>query len=173
MNEWTDEQLRLIAFNIATQYLVDKSAGKGTPMTQLIEGKMIKMRDDLQARIAELERRLAEAQRWPPTNRQPPRYGPRTVSRASKRHAPPGAYPGRKTNMIKPLMKPGRAANGAQRDHGTLVHAVDTQWDWGSYEPALCGTRPGRRTPGWVEPYNGGQVTCPKCLKKLAQTQAA
>jgi hypothetical protein len=69
---------------------------------------------------------------------------------------------------MKYLMKPGRCANGAQRDHGTLVHAVDTEYEWGSMEAALCGTRPGRRTPGWSS-YEHDAATCPKCLKKLAQ----
>jgi hypothetical protein len=69
---------------------------------------------------------------------------------------------------MKYLMKPGRCANGAQRDHGTLVHAVDTEYEWGSMEAALCGTRPGRRTPGWSS-YEHAAATCPKCLKKLAQ----
>lgn len=66
MSEWTDEQIRLIAFKVATQYLVDKSAGKATPMTQLIEDEMIQIRDDLKARIAELEAQLAAATRWEP-----------------------------------------------------------------------------------------------------------
>lgn len=72
---------------------------------------------------------------------------------------------------MKYLMKPGRCANGAERDHGSLVHAVDTELDWGSMAPALCGTRPGKRTPGWVESYKGNTVTCPKCLKKMKEQE--
>ena len=52
---WSDEQLRLVAFNVATIYLMDKSAGKATPMTQLIEAAMIEMRDDMQAGLTALE----------------------------------------------------------------------------------------------------------------------
>jgi hypothetical protein len=74
---------------------------------------------------------------------------------------------------MKYLIKPGRCANGAQRDGGTLVHAVDTEDDWGSwgsFTPALCGTRPGRLTPGWSS-YQYDTATCPRCLKKLARIQ--
>jgi hypothetical protein len=67
---------------------------------------------------------------------------------------------------MKFLTKPGRCANGSQLDAGTRVHAVDTEYDWGSFEPALCGTRPGRRTPGWSSDERD-HATCPKCLKKL------
>ena len=31
----------------------------------------------------------------------------------------------------------------------------------------LCGAKPGRRSAGWSS-YPGEQVTCPKCLRKLA-----
>ncbi len=34
--------------------------------------------------------------------------------------------------------------------------------------PALCGYVPGRRSSGWSE-YEGKEVTCPKCLKRLAK----
>lgn len=72
---------------------------------------------------------------------------------------------------MKYLMKPGRCANGAQRDAGTLIHAVETDDEWGSYHAALCGTQPGRRTPGWSNEPAHDHATCPRCLKKL-QAQA-
>lgn len=69
---------------------------------------------------------------------------------------------------MKYLMKPGRAANASQLGAGTLIHAVDTEETWGSFQPALCGTRPGKRTPGWgSDEYDA--PTCPRCLKKLAK----
>lgn len=46
---WTDEELKLIAFDLATRYLFDKSAGKATPLTQLIHEKLMEMRDTLAA----------------------------------------------------------------------------------------------------------------------------
>lgn len=47
--QWGDEQIKAVAFGVATKYLMDKSAGKGTPITQLIESKMIEMRDAILA----------------------------------------------------------------------------------------------------------------------------
>lgn len=49
LKQWSDEQLKVIAFGIATQYLMDKSVGKATPMTELIQAKMIEMRDAILA----------------------------------------------------------------------------------------------------------------------------
>lgn len=75
---------------------------------------------------------------------------------------------------MKYLMKPGRCANGAQRDSGTLVHAVPTEQDWGDFTPALCKAVPGRRTPGWVESHiEVSAPTCPRCLRKLEQLAQA
>lgn len=62
------------------------------------------------------------------------------------------------------LQMAGRCANGAERDHGTLTHAVV----FGS-DNALCGAKPGRRSVGWVRPV-GTVVTCPRCLKRLGPT---
>lgn len=62
----------------------------------------------------------------------------------------------------------GRCANGAERDHGTRWHAVPI----GLYK-ALCGVEPGRRSVGWSSHRVEGQdVTCPRCVKKLARAQA-
>jgi hypothetical protein len=63
---------------------------------------------------------------------------------------------------ICPRRLAGRCANGAERDGGTLFHAVPAgKWD------ALCGAHPGRRSAGWSQ-YAGDGVSCPKCLRKLA-----
>lgn len=48
---WTDQDLKLIAFDLATKYLVDKSAGKPTPLTQLVHEKLMEMRDALAAEL--------------------------------------------------------------------------------------------------------------------------
>jgi hypothetical protein len=65
----------------------------------------------------------------------------------------------------------GRCANGAEGGHGILYHAVPMVGSdmihgdhWGK---ALCGAEPGRRSAGWSE-CKGREVTCPRCLKKLA-----
>lgn len=65
----------------------------------------------------------------------------------------------------KPRVKAGRLANGAERDHGTIIHAVGTHG-------ALCGTEPGMRSGGWVKPYPQGDdalVNCDRCMKTIAQ----
>lgn len=57
----------------------------------------------------------------------------------------------------------GRCANGAERDGGTLFHAVPAE-SW----KALCGSQPGRRSAGWGTPWKDEQpVTCPRCLKRM------
>ena len=58
----------------------------------------------------------------------------------------------------------GRCANGAERDHGTRFHAVETT----SYK-ALCGSKPGRRSVGWSREL--GPVSCPRCISKLARAE--
>lgn len=55
----------------------------------------------------------------------------------------------------------GRCANGAERDSGTLYHAIQL----GDYK-AMCSAEPGRRSAGW-SPYHGDNVTCPRCLRIL------
>jgi hypothetical protein len=58
----------------------------------------------------------------------------------------------------------GRCANGAQRDSGTLYHAVES----GKHEffPAVCGAVGGKRSSGWAD-QNGKDITCKKCLVGL------
>lgn len=57
----------------------------------------------------------------------------------------------------------GRCANGAERDRGSIWHAVAR----GSAH-AVCGKTYGRHSGGWCEAQNNEAVTCPRCLKKLA-----
>lgn len=64
-------------------------------------------------------------------------------------------------------VKSGRAWNGAHRDAGTIVHAVEPlpptmRGDW--FTKAECGAEPGRRGSGWAE--TSREINCPKCLKK-------
>ena len=61
-------------------------------------------------------------------------------------------------------MKPGRCASGAELGKGTLWHAVMPN----EYN-AICGTKPGRLTPGWSSWHNSKVVTCPKCIKKISK----
>lgn len=71
--------------------------------------------------------------------------------------------------------KGGKVRNGAQRDQGSIVHAVPGNPQngfWGT--PALCGAVPGKKGYGWANGFDPDvevQVTCPKCLKKLQQLQ--
>lgn len=69
---------------------------------------------------------------------------------------------------LYPVAKPGRCANGAQRDRGAVVHAIGDGSGLASVSmvPALCGTRPGRLSAGWQRA--AGPVTCPRCLKRAA-----
>ena len=53
----------------------------------------------------------------------------------------------------------GRLANGAERDHGMIVHAVGKAG-------ALCGAKPGGRSAGWSL-YPEDRITCSKCLTNI------
>lgn len=59
----------------------------------------------------------------------------------------------------------GRCVNGAERDHGTLFHALPV----GNGYVALCGAKPGRRSVGWSDYGKHNEVTCPRCIAKLAK----
>ena len=78
----------------------------------------------------------------------------------------------------------GRLANGAQADHGTLIHAVALMPakrpkcpfndfgrkviendDFKTFK-TLCGKTPGRRSVGFTYDITG-DINCPRCLKKL------
>lgn len=62
----------------------------------------------------------------------------------------------------KAKVKAGRLANGAELDHGHISHAVNLHG-------ALCGTKPGKRSVGWVDPYPevDPPITCEKCLEAI------
>lgn len=63
----------------------------------------------------------------------------------------------------------GSCRNGAERDKGSLYHAVVSESDPSCTAiPALCGRRPGIRSAGWSRASAPG-VTCPKCQKKAAE----
>jgi len=66
---------------------------------------------------------------------------------------------------IRPLTLAGRCRNGAERDSGRIYHAVP-----GSHWKAVCGATYGRTSVGW-SPHVGREVTCPKCLKRMAKAE--
>jgi len=69
--------------------------------------------------------------------------------------------------------KSGRCANGAELGHGILWHAVPKSGEsWGNIDRALCGARPGKRTPGWSGWHNSKEITCLKCLKRFSKQEA-
>ena len=57
----------------------------------------------------------------------------------------------------------GRCANGAERDRGSLIHAVPVQ-----SATAICGATYGCRSAGWFSEPDA-PITCPKCLHKLPE----
>ncbi len=62
----------------------------------------------------------------------------------------------------KPRQLAGRCLNGAERDHGLVIHAVN-------HMGSLCGAKPGRLSAGWVEPYHDEQqINCEKCTKRIS-----
>lgn len=69
------------------------------------------------------------------------------------------------------VSKGGRCWNGAHRDSGKLIHAVICEDRFAArisgpfFNKSVCGTTPGRTSYGWVE--EEGEVSCPKCLKKM------
>jgi hypothetical protein len=66
------------------------------------------------------------------------------------------------------LSMAGRCANGSERDHGKLMHAVPAENHGnGRMGKAVCGAQPGKRSAGWSDPIEGRVPTCPRCLKKL------
>lgn len=66
--------------------------------------------------------------------------------------------------MIQAHYKIGRCANGAERDSGFVMHAIES----GAWT-ALCGTKPGRQSAGWShEPAPADKVNCQRCLKRIA-----
>lgn len=63
--------------------------------------------------------------------------------------------------VIRPRHMSGRCRTGSDRT-GAVIHAVaDSEWT------ALCGKQPGRTSAGWSV-WIDDEVSCPRCLKKLA-----
>ena len=61
----------------------------------------------------------------------------------------------------------GRLRNGAERDGGTLWHAILLSDDGKAGHKAVCGATPGPRSVGWgMYPRREG-VTCTRCIAKL------
>ena len=81
------------------------------------------------------------------------------------------------TSKIIALEKAGRKSSGWNADHGKIAHALevkDGQREMdveGSTAAALCGTAPSGR--GSWSSYQSAMVTCPKCLKKMANATAS
>jgi len=71
-------------------------------------------------------------------------------------------------NGFKPGTLMGRLANGFERDAGTLVHLVPS--DFAQYQStgkARCGQKPGRSSGGWdVEHCANASPTCTRCMPK-------
>jgi len=66
----------------------------------------------------------------------------------------------------------GRCANGAERDSGILWHARMLEKNNHASLKSLCGYTPGRRSVGWsVWRPEKRTVTCPKCMRQLANKQ--
>lgn len=62
----------------------------------------------------------------------------------------------------------GRLANGAERDHGRVVHGLAIDKGNGKKDIAFCGAKPGRRSVGWSW-HHEKDVTCPRCLKRISK----
>lgn len=60
---WTNDDIKIMAFNAVTEYFMQGEV-KEQPLTKLVFGALLPFRDDYEARIAELEARLASA--WEP-----------------------------------------------------------------------------------------------------------
>jgi hypothetical protein len=63
------------------------------------------------------------------------------------------------------LRKTGSRRSGNESDKGSQFHAVPY-----NSNRAFCGTEPGDRSDWSV--YPGNDVTCPRCLAKLAKAAA-
>jgi len=66
------------------------------------------------------------------------------------------------------VRKIGRCFNGAERDGGKTVHAIDSEkpnGDW--FGKAVCGTEPGYRGNGWAK--TDKPVSCTRCINKMAK----
>lgn len=85
------------------------------------------------------------------------------------------ATPSELKTIIAPATLAGRCANGHERGAGVVVHAVecapdDLRFGIPAYTRSLCGKTHGARSAGWCERLDL-EITCPKCLKALAQRE--
>lgn len=67
--------------------------------------------------------------------------------------------------MMKPAVKAGKLANGAERGKGKVVHMVPS--DYPVMEKALCGDQP---KISWTIRENS-VITCKKCLKMMEESK--
>lgn len=72
------------------------------------------------------------------------------------------------SQIITPMVKAGRCADGFEGGHGSVVHGVADGIEFGMGK-ALCRTQPGRRSVGWVKPYKEKPINCASCLKKMGK----
>lgn len=74
---------------------------------------------------------------------------------------------------VVPVVKAGRCADGYQRGHGKLIHAMFSHvyHPNGAMGAALCGTTPGRRSVGFYTNVSYRKITCKRCLSKLNKLQ--
>jgi hypothetical protein len=89
-----------------------------------------------------------------------PDDGPLTFPEVPR--APIAQQPDPEAGRLEPLRLAGRCRDGAERDGGSLYHAV-ARGAW----RALCGAEPGRQSAGWSA-HAGAAVTCPRCLGRMA-----
>jgi len=79
--------------------------------------------------------------------------------------------------VTRHAMMLGRLTDGAERDHGSYVHALYKAEVFSpripdmliTVEKSICGKKPGKRSVGWSDNDNDNDkpITCPKCLKRL------
>jgi len=74
--------------------------------------------------------------------------------------------------LIYPAQLGGRCANGNERDHGSVVHAVEGFGPQNLRDVALCGRRYGRRSVGFCFAPSS-PISCPRCAKKVAVMKTA
>jgi hypothetical protein len=72
---------------------------------------------------------------------------------------------------LRAARKAGRCADGFERGSGSVVHIVPSARPFGDYHAgaALCGTKPGRRSAGWVDLagyFGQSGVTCVRCVSR-------
>lgn len=90
------------------------------------------------------------------------------------KHAP--AMPSTAKTLLLPASLAGRCANGNERDHGRVFHAVpasahERSFGISAYARSLCGKTHGARSAGWSHDTHA-EITCPRCVKLARQHNA-